>query len=150
MPPDTLLIPSQHASNGCIQCAIGAFVFSLTADFANISFAEAMIITESEIEGVVSSTAAELMPIASVLFYGAVIGVLFITQNVMRSASTGAPAGTLEADFDILGPRDYVLAGPTTVRDLLTAGVTLDTMISPENSGNDDDYVGPTHLSEEE
>ena len=130
--------------------SIGAFVFSLAADFANISFAEAMVLAETEIEGAVSSTASELMPISSVLFYGAVIGVLFITQNVIRSASTGAPAGTLEPRFDVLGPSDYVLAGPTTVRDLLTAGLTLDTMISPENSDEEDDNVGPTHLSEEE
>ena len=109
-----------------------------------------MIIADSEIEGAVSSTASELMPIASVLFYGAVIGVLFITQNVIRSGSTGAPAGTFEAEFDILGPQNYVLAGPTTVRDLLTAGVTLDTMISPEDSDDNGDHVGPTHLSEEE
>ena len=81
---------------------------------------------------------------------GVVIGVLFITQNVIRSASTGAPAGTLEPGFDVLGPSNYVLAGPTTVRDLLTAGLTLDTMISPESSDEEDDYVGPTHLSEEE
>ena len=131
--------------------AIGAFVFSLAADFANISFAEAMVLAEADIEGAVSSTASELMPISSVLFYGAVIGVLFIAQNVIRSAATGAPTGTFdEAGFDILGPSDYVLAGPTTVRDLLTAGLTLDTMITPENSDEEDDYVGPTHLSEEE
>ena len=105
---------------------------------------------EAEIEGAVSSTASELMPIASVLFYGVVIGVLFITQNVIRSATTGSPAGTLEVDFEMLGPQNYVLASPTTVRDLLTAGLTLDTMISPEDSDDDDDHVGPTHLSEEE
>ena len=79
-----------------------------------------MVLAEAEIEGAVSSTASELMPIP--LFYSMYhIGVLFITQNVIRSASTGAPAGTLEPRFDVLGPSDYVLAGPTTVRGPLSS-----------------------------
>ena len=118
--------------------AVGAFMVNMMSDFAEISFAEAGL------EEGVSSTAAELEPIASILFYGVVLGVLFLAQNVVR----GTRSHDAGPEFSILGPSRYVISGTTTVRDLLTAGVTLDTVLSTEDE--DDDQVGPTVLSEEE
>ena len=118
--------------------AVGAFLVNMMSDFAEISFAEAGL------EEGVSSTAAELEPIASILFYGVVLGVLFLAQNVVR----GTRSHDAGPEFSILGPSRYVISGTTTVRDLLTAGVTLDTVLSTEDE--DDDQVGPTVLSEEE
>ena len=117
---------------------VGAFMVSMMSDFAEISFAEAGL------EEGFSSTAAELRPIASVLFYGVVLGVLFLAQNVVR----GARSVDTEPEFSILGPSRYVISGSTTVRDLLTAGVTLDTVLTTDDGI--DDSVGPTKLSEEE
>ena len=117
---------------------VGAFMVSMMSDFAEISFAEAGL------EEGFSSTAAELRPIASVLFYGVVLGVLFLAQNVVR----GARSVDTEPEFSILGPSRYVISGSTTVRDLLTAGVTLDTVLTTDDGI--DDSVGPTILSEEE
>ena len=53
-----------------------------------------------------------------------------------------------EPEFSILGPSRYVISGSTTVRNLLTAGVTLDTVLTTDDGI--DDSVGPTILSEEE
>ena len=117
---------------------VGAFMVSMMSDFAEISFAEAGL------EEGFSSTAAELRPIASVLFYGVVLGVLFLAQNVVR----GTRSVDTEPEFSILGPSRYVISGSTTVRDLLTAGVTLDTILTTDDGI--DDSVGPTKLFEEE
>ncbi len=117
---------------------VGAFMVSMMSDFAEISFAEAGL------EEGFSSTAAELQPIASVLFYGVVLGILFLAQNVVR----GTRSHDSEPEFSILGPSRYVISGTTTVRDLLTAGVTLDTVLTTDDGT--DDNVGPTVLSEEE
>ncbi len=117
---------------------IGAFMVSMMSDFAEISFAEAGL------EEGYSTTAAELEPIASILFYGVVLGVLFLAQNVVR----GTRSGDVEPEFSILGPSRYVISGSTTVRNLLTAGVTLDTVLTTDDGS--DDSVGPTVLSEEE
>ncbi|HJM66344.1 MAG TPA: hypothetical protein QF555_02210, partial [Candidatus Thalassarchaeaceae archaeon] len=118
--------------------AVGAFIVNMMSDFAEISFAEAGL------EEGFSSTAAELEPIASILFYGVVLGVLFLAQNVVRGTRTHDS----DPEFSILGPSRYVISRTTTVRDLLTAGVTLDTVLTTEDG--DDDMVGPTVLSEEE
>ena len=117
---------------------IGAVIVSTMSDFAEIAYAEAGL------EEGVSATATHLKPIASVLFYGVVLGVLFLTQNVMRGTKTH----NSEPEFSILGPSRYVISGTTTVRNLLTAGVTLDTVLTTDDG--DDDMVGPTVLSEEE
>ena len=86
----------------------------------------------------------QLNPISSILFYGVVLGVLFLAQNVVR----GARSIDAEPEFSILGPSRYVISGNTTVRDLSTAGVTLDTVLTTDDGI--DDSIGPTILSEEE
>ncbi len=127
---------------GIVVGGIGGGAVLLMGDFSAAAFLEAGG------EEMTSTVAHDLMTFGSILFYGVVLALLANALSMIRGVFEGTPVGVAPLLDATGGPPRYLVAGDTSVRDLLTAGVSLDTMLVIEQQ--DDDPGSATLLVEEE
>jgi len=128
---------------GIVVGGIGGGAVLLMADFAASAFLEA-----GPADDATSSLVHELAVVGTILFYGVVIGTLANALAMARGTFEGARVGDAPLLDASGGPHRYLVAGETSVRDLLTAGVTLDTVLVIEEE--DDSPGSATILVDEE
>jgi len=127
---------------GILVGGVGGGAVLLMGDFAMAAYIEAGA-TEMN-----STVVKDLMMFGSILYYGFVLAMLANALSMVRGAFKGTAAGEAPMVDSSGGPQRYIVSGNTSVRDLLTAGVSLDTVLVTEEQ--DESSGGATLLIDEE
>jgi hypothetical protein len=127
---------------GILVGGVGGGAVLLMGDFAAAAYLEAGA-TEMD-----STVVNDLMMFGSILYYGFVLAMMANALSMVRGAFEGTASVEAPMVDSSGGPRRYIVSGSTSVRDLLTAGVSLDTMLVPEEQ--DKSSGSATFLIDEE
>jgi hypothetical protein len=83
------------------------------------------------------------------MFYAVAIAGVLSAQNMLSGAFRGTKIGD-DTPTRAAAPRRHIVTGATTVRDLLSAGVGLDTEISMEGGSGSSGHISLADLSSPE
>ena len=108
--------------------AFSGLAFTMMADFSDMALLEASIEEEN-------SLSSRIRVLGSILFYGAVLGSIYHSLNIISGSFRGAPATEGNTPSSTSIPSPYKLTKETTVRKILAQREgKLDTVVVPESS----------------
>ena len=126
---------------------LGFGVGQLIADHVNAALGAEVVVAALEEAGVTPpDTAVAVQVFASIMFYAVAIAGVLSAQNMLSGAFRGTKLGD-DTPTRGTSPRRHIVTGATTVRNLLSAGVGLDTEISMEGGSGSSGHISLADLS---